>query len=100
MGTVTYIESSEGWGTSFSGTVNLPQQFLAAVAQVALASCLITQETGYSQVFLTGYSTNGNPVSVPNSPAELAIQNVDSFSWGGSADQAGTVASIMVYCFE
>jgi hypothetical protein len=98
MGTVTYIESSEGFGTSFSGTVNLPQQFPAAVAQVALAN-VIVDNSGYCQVFLTGYSANGNPVSVTDGSVVLGIQNVDSFSWEGSASQS-VVASIMVYCFE
>jgi hypothetical protein len=84
MAAVTSIYYASGWGSSFSGTLNLPQQMLAAVAQVALTNTL-WDTTGYCEAFLTGYSANGNPVSVSDHPAVLGIQNVDSFSFGGDA---------------
>src|SRR3974377_205723 len=98
MATVTYIASSQGWGASFSGTVNLGQGFSAAVAQVALNST----DSNLSEVYLMDYSINGNPVSLPNSPGVQGITGaVDSFSWAGGGSPSGsTQAWITIYCFQ
>jgi hypothetical protein len=100
MATVTYITYQEGFGSSFSGTLSLGQQFPAAVAQVALTSYEVFQGDGSAEVLLTAYSTNGNPVPITDAPNVRSINNVDSFSWAGSSTSDRTAASITVYCFE
>jgi hypothetical protein len=104
---VTYIASSLGYGTSFSGTVNLGKQFPAAAAQVALSGVDIKPDPGdlnprTCAVFIIGYTTNGNFVAADGPPSELSVNDgADSFSWGGeSVGNANTVGSIMIYCFE
>jgi hypothetical protein len=63
MATVTYIASSEGLGTSFSGTLNLPKEFSSAVALVALTATSV-DNNGSCNVFHKDYSANGIPVSL------------------------------------
>ena len=101
MAAVTSIYYMRGWGSSFSGTLNLPRRMSSAVAQLAVTSAVFIN--GYScDVWLTGYSANGEPVSVIGSGAvTLAVSNVDSFSFAGeTSPEGGMIASITAYCFE
>jgi hypothetical protein len=96
MAAVTYIAPIEGWGSSFSGTLNLPKEFPAAFAQVALNHVL----GGYGQIYITGYSASGNPIEIDGT-AVLGISNADSFSFAGYADPNGyAFAWLTAYCFE
>ena len=98
MAVVTYITGMDGWGSSFSGTLNLPKEFSSAMAQVALTSAF---DSFGCHVYLTGYSANGNPVSLTDGPVVLPVDNVDSFSFAGNSTTNGSMtASIMAYCFE
>lgn len=97
---VTSIYYGEGWGSSFSGTLNLPQGLSAAVAQVALTHSEQYYTPGYCQVYLTDYSANGNPVPVTDGSVVLVISNPDSFSFEGGAANGFVISSIMAYCFE
>jgi hypothetical protein len=100
MAAVTSIHFSVGYGSSFSGTLNLPGEALQAVAQVALTSVAVDQQPGSVQISITGYSSGGNPVDVTDGSVVLAINNADSFTFYGSTFNARAIASIMVYSFE
>jgi len=106
MAAVTSINYGAGWGSSFSGTLNLPQQMPIAVAQVALNETwtpILNDSTtpDYCWVFITGYSANGNPVTLDAREAVLTVYNANSFSYEGSSSPNGyAYASITAYCFE
>jgi hypothetical protein len=110
MATVTYIAFSQGFGTSFSGTVNLGQGFSAAVAQVALNSIYVPPpDSDYCEVYLSGYTINGDPFPLSNNlggirQGAVGINGaVDSFSWSGGTGGGGTGfvnAWITICCFQ
>lgn len=103
---VQEIWASSGWAyadgtsTSFSGTVNLPHEMPFAFAQVALTRSAYFDNPGWGQVYLTGYSANGNPVPVTDGSVILGISNADSFSVEGDVTNGAMTASITIYCFE
>jgi hypothetical protein len=104
---VQEIYFSSGWafndgtgGYSFSGTVNLPHQMPSAVAQVMLTRSAYFDTPGWNQVYITGFTANGNPVPVTDSPVDLAINNADSFSFQGDTLDGAITASMTVFCFE
>jgi hypothetical protein len=92
--------AADGGSTSFSGTVNLPHQMPFALAQVALTRSAYFDTPGLGQVYITGYSANGNPVPVTDGSVVLGISNVDSFSCEGDVTNGAITASITIYCFE
>jgi hypothetical protein len=90
----------EGDGASLSGTVSLPHRMPFAFAQVALTRSAYFDTPGWNQVYLTGYSANGNPVTLDNAPVVLGIYDADSFTVEGDAFNGAMTASLTVYCFE
>jgi hypothetical protein len=91
---------SEGGSWTFSGTVNLPHEMSFAVAQVALTRSAYFDTPGWSQIYLVGFTANGNFGSLPNYPPVYGVSNADNFSYEGDAELGGMTGSITVYCFE
>ncbi|HXN44008.1 MAG TPA: hypothetical protein VN917_07165 [Xanthobacteraceae bacterium] len=104
---VQEIWANSGWafndgsdGYSFSGTVNLPHEMPFAVAQVTLTRSAYFGTPGWNQVYITGYTANGNPVPVTDGSVILGISNADSFSFQGDTLDGAITASMTVFCFE
>ena len=104
---VQEIWAGSGWayddggdGYSFSGTVNLPHEMPFAVAQATLTRSAYFGTPGWNQVYITGYTANGNPVPVTDGSVVLGINNADSFSFEGDTLSGAITASLTVFCFE
>jgi hypothetical protein len=89
-----------GGGYSQSATVNLPHRMPFAVAQVALTRSAYFGTPGWNQVYITGYTANGNPVPVTDGSVVLGITSADSFSFQADTASGAITASMTVYCFE
>jgi hypothetical protein len=102
---VQEIWVNSGWAyadeteTSFSGTVNLDKEAPVDVAQVTLTRSACFDTPNWNQVYITGFTANGNPVPVTGSPVYLAIENADSFSYRGDAADGAMTASMTVFVF-
>ena len=102
------IMTAWGWAhdldneISFTGTINLNQQYPYALAQVALTltMCSTSGPPSWCQVYLTGFSADGNPVPLLDAPNFQGIHNADSFSFEGDVLFGTMKALITVYCFE
>ena len=92
--------ADSGDTSSFSGTVNLPREMSFAVAQAALTRSAYFDTPGWAQVYLTGFTANGDFGSLPNSPPTYGVSDADSFSYEGDVSNGAMTGLITVYCFE
>jgi hypothetical protein len=88
------------YNSSFSGTLNLPHEMSFAVAQVALTRSAYFDTPGWGQIYITGFTANGNFGSLPDNPPIYGVSDADSFSYEGDAANGAMTGSITVYCFE
>jgi hypothetical protein len=85
---------------SFSATFNLPHEMSFAVAHVALTRSAYFDNPGWGQIYLTGFTANGEFGSLPDNPPIYAVSNADNFSYEGDAANGAMTGSITIYCFE
>jgi hypothetical protein len=96
----TWWAAADGTETSVTGTLHLPGQKPFAVGQVTLTRSAWFDTPGWSQIYFTGYSANGNPVTLNDFPFVLGIKHADSFSIQGDVAQGALTAVLTVYCWD
>ena len=88
-------------GNSVSATINLGETVPVALAQISLTRAAYFDTTGWDQCYITGYSSNGNPVDISNdAPVFLIISNATSFTFGADAFQGAVTALMNVFLFD
>ena len=95
-----YMWGSDPDGDGLSGTmsVNMPYQ-ADCCATVALTRVANFDEFSYSQVYFIGYTANGNPVSISDTPACMVVYGADSFTVQSDVTDGAMSAQLTVFTF-
>jgi hypothetical protein len=90
--------SDDGDGSHGTMTINLPSPTYTC-GTVALTRVANYDDFSFAQVYFIGYSSHGNPVPVPDTPAYLIISDATSFTVQADLTDGAMTAQMTLFLF-